>query len=265
MTIETVTMYDTIGQSAGNIPTSALKVGGYVTGTDNILWPADRWSLFTKAGHVRIDQSESASDFVDGTADVVDVETGAATFASASSAVKARQANSLDSTVYVDTANVDDLMSAFHTDDVNIAAVNVWLANWSLNEAEAAALIGTDVQGMTVVAVQWASPSSNPNTPVPGDTSHTLLQSNLDLSVAEAAWIPAPGYVPTPPADPTPEFADGSQSLVAFAKVNGTTVAEVIWATAMHHPKGFGPLEVAYFNRAELEANMPQGMSVWLP
>jgi hypothetical protein len=265
MTVETVTMYDTIGQSAGNIPVAALKVGGYVTGPANILWPADKWNLFKDAGHVRIDQSDDATDFAEGNADVCDVETGATTFESASSAVKARQAKSLDATVYVDSANVDDLVSAFHTDDVNVAAVNVWLANWSLNEEEASALIGTQVQGMTVVAVQWASPSSNPNTPVPGDPNHTLLQTNLDLSVAEAGWIPAPGYVPTPPADPTPEFADGSQSLVSFAKANGATVAEVIWATAMHHPKGFGPLEVAYFNRAELEANMPQGMSVWLP
>ena len=45
---------------------------------------------------------------------------------------------------------------------------------------------------MTCRAVHWASPTSNPGTIVPGGTL-TLAQAQVDLSVAEDAWHPAPG------------------------------------------------------------------------
>jgi hypothetical protein len=73
------------------------------------------------------------------------------------------------------------LRAAGHT------GVDLWVANWSLSEAEAARLLTTSGD-YPVVAVQWASPTSNPNTPVPGST-RTLAEANVDLSVTVASWF----------------------------------------------------------------------------
>jgi hypothetical protein len=204
MAVETVTMYDTIGQSAGNIPVKALKVGGYVTGSDNILWAPSRWLLFPLAGHVKIDQTPELGTFAAGNADVADVEAGAGTNAAFASGCKKRldEAN-ISSTGYCNSENVDDMVAALQDAEIPLDRVNLWLANWNLDEEEATALIGTKVAGLYVVAVQWASPSSNPNTPVP-DGVGDLLNSNLDLSVAQRNWIPDLLYVAEPAPEPTP-------------------------------------------------------------
>lgn len=262
MDVETVTMYDTINQSAGNIPASALKVAGYVTGTPNILWTPAKWALFKDAGLVKIDQSPSLADFANGTAAVADVEAGAGTNSGAAIAIHTRQEKNLESVVYCNAENVDDLVAALHDKDVNLDDVYIWLANWNLDEKEAAALIGTVVSGLYVVAVQWASPSSNPNTPVPGRGGN-LLDTNLDLSVAQRTWIPDPSYVEAQ-SGPQVVYADGGQSLIAFAKAHNITPVEVIWTTVKHHTEP-GPDEVAYFNSGNLAANMPEGMAVWRP
>jgi hypothetical protein len=54
-------------------------------------------------------------------------------------------------------------------------------------QAQADNLLGTRLHGHKVVAVQWASPSSNPNTPLPR-SSLTLRQANCDLSVTLDYW-----------------------------------------------------------------------------
>ena len=75
--------------------------------------------------------------------------------------------------------------------------VDCWLSNWNLNEAEAAALIGTEIHGMTCRAVQWANPTYNAATLVPGSLL-TLADAQVDLSVMDASWLAAP----KPPAAP---------------------------------------------------------------
>jgi hypothetical protein len=227
MTVSTVTMFDTINQSAGNIPQSAKKVGGYVTGPENILWPPVKWALFPNAGHVSIDQSADLTMYGAGSAEVADVEAGAGTYANAAEETQNRQtAKASPGTLYVSAANVDDLVAELHKSEVDFSDVYLWLANWDLDEAEATALVGTEVQGLRVVAVQWASPSSNPHTQVPGESGQTLLGSNLDLSVAEAGWIPAPGYVapvaPEPTPEPVPEEVPVFPGTVVNAQLLGT-------------------------------------------
>jgi len=71
--------------------------------------------------------------------------------------------------------------------------MDAWLANPDLSIAEADALVGKPYLGFILRAVQWATPRSNPNTGVIGGT---LASLNLDLSVADSTWFPAP---PVPP------------------------------------------------------------------
>jgi hypothetical protein len=135
------------------------------------------------------------------------VESGAATPAGAVGWVKARITAGITwSTIYGTDSTLAAVKAAL--DAAGPAGwysghVNVWLADWNLSESGAAVLIGTLIHGMTCVAVQWASPTSNPRTIVPGGTA-TLQQANVDLSVADANWHPAPAVTPPPPPPPPP-------------------------------------------------------------
>ena len=186
-----VTMIDTIGADAFNIPASAPKVAGYVTGSAEIEWTTADWARFPKAGKVRINQRATA-DPNPKVGDVYDVEAGALTVPAAVTAAKARKAIGWTTAVYVSDSGVDDLVTALGEARLTNSGVELWVANWALNHAEATALIGTYVRGFKIVAVQWASPTSNPDTIVPG-SKLTLAQANADLSVTLASWF---AYVP---------------------------------------------------------------------
>ena len=69
-----------------------------------------------------------------------------------------------------------------------LSKCGAWLANWNLSEAEADAALGTAIAGIRIVGVQWASPTSNPGTKVPG-SNLTLAQAQLDLSVTVPGWF----------------------------------------------------------------------------
>lgn len=185
-------MIDTIGADAGNIPAGAVKVAGYVTGTPDIIWPASAWARFPRAGKVRIDQSPGLELYAAGKADVADIESLAGTAASFAMAAAERHHRGEGNTVYASRSTMDQVPG-------RLAAVpdlppdwwhgtRVWLANPSLSLAEASSLIGTEYSpGLDIVAVQWATPGSNPDTAVGSGTCKTL---NVDLSVARDDWFP---------------------------------------------------------------------------
>jgi hypothetical protein len=188
MTTALVTMLDATVANARNIPPSTAKVAGYITGP-GVAWTSREWSLFPKAGKVRIEQDPPAAYPLH--SDELDVERGAATPADVPGWVETRISHGIEwSTIYGSLdflgASVDELRKAGYSHF--IGHVDAHLANWNLSEQEAAALIGTQVHGLTVRAVQWASPTSNPSMPVPGGNGATLAQALVDVSIAEAAW-----------------------------------------------------------------------------
>jgi hypothetical protein len=197
----TETMIDAIRVNARNIPPGCLKVAGYGTGTGDVPWTPAEWALFPKAGHVRIDQTPGLNLFATGGADVADIEAYAGTVSSFVAAVKERIAHGVEwSTAYGSDSTlltVHNELEAAGPHGWYFGHVDCWLADWNLSEAQAAALVGREVHGMTCRAVQWASPSSNPSTIVPGGTL-TLAAANVDLSAAEASWH-APLTVTPPP------------------------------------------------------------------
>lgn len=187
----TETMIDAIRTNARNIPGSTLKVAGYVTGSGDVPWTSAEWGLFPKAGHVRIDQTPTGQAFALGDADVYDIEALAGTVTSFIHCVRQRISSGIQwSTAYgTDStlAAVEAALEAAGPHGWYFGHVDCWLANWDLSESQAAALIGREVHGMTCRAVQWASPTSNPTTPVPG-SGLSLASAQVDLSVAEASW-----------------------------------------------------------------------------
>ena len=122
---------------------------------------------------------------------VADMETGAATEGTVIAQGLVRQDKGWWSFAYVSQANLASLADAAHA--AGLTRLQYWVANWNLDEAEAAALLGGDI-----VAVQWASPTSNPDTIVPGGTQ-TLADANIDISVTIPSWFAykSPGPVVT--------------------------------------------------------------------
>ena len=185
MAVATTVMIDTIHADVGNIPVTTPKVAGYVTGPPDIRWTAADWDRFPKAGKVRINQDGSTDVSEAGVADVADYEAGAFTEAQVLEWVKLRKHSNLACAVYLSRSNQSSLTSALRA--AGHTKVDLWLADWSLSEAEAVKLLTTS-GNYPVVAVQWASPASNPDTRVPGGTK-TLAEANVDLSITVASWF----------------------------------------------------------------------------
>jgi hypothetical protein len=106
---------------------------------------------------------------------------------------KEREAKGWYSFIYISQANLSAVEEA--VSKAGLKKVQYWVANWNLSEAEATAQLGGDI-----VAIQWASPSSNPTTLMPG-SDKTLADANVDLSVTIPSWF---AYVP-----PTPKVITG--------------------------------------------------------
>lgn len=199
----TTTMIDSIHSTAHNIPPGTLKVAGYVTGTPDVKWTDADWQRFPNAGRVRIDQGYPT--FLPLSCDVFDVEPKALSPVQAAEGVAVRIAHGIKwTTIYASDFYLSKVQQALSSTIIFPGKpigwwhghVNCWLADWNLDEHGAAAKLGTLIHGMTCVAVQWASPTSNPDTPLPGNPSLTLKQANCDLSVTADDWYPPPNFKP---------------------------------------------------------------------
>jgi hypothetical protein len=182
MTVTTVTMIDATGTCSGLIPPDTPKVAGYVTGSDGIQWTYADWSRFGLGQVVRIDQSPGTGDLQ---AQVKDVESGAATNEDALSWGLGRSALGFVPCWYTSRANLTPLLNTL--DAGGLTSGQLWVADWSLDEEEAAAQVAAQSGPFPVKAIQWASPTSNPETLLPG-TTMTLAEANCDLSVADESW-----------------------------------------------------------------------------
>ncbi len=198
----TVPMADAVGVNAAAIPTSMPKVAGYVTGSGYVPWSLADWGRFPAAGHVRIDQSPGGTNPLG--ADVLDVEAGAAAAGDVPGWVKTRMDHGITwSTIYAGDAVLAQCQQALINAEAQYGRgwyfghVDCWYANWNASQSEAVSLVGTEIHGLTCRAVQWASPTSNPDTICPG-TNQTLAHLQIDLSEAEATWHMPPTPGPSP-------------------------------------------------------------------
>lgn len=212
------TMYDTIGANASNIPQTALKIAGYTTGYGDVPWTQADWQRFPHAGHVLIRQD--MDNYTPWDFDVLDVEPRACTIPDAVRASADRyHGRKWNTAIYIDKADVAVLCQQLPANGVPREYVQLFVADWDLNEQTAASMLGTTVNGYEIVAIQWASPTSNPHTVCPGDPhGRTLSELNIDLSVTKPAWFappatPAPQPQPQPQPQPKPENLTASLSI----------------------------------------------------
>ena len=150
-----------VGHDAIHVNVPRLPPGqtaGYTTGTADIRWTAGDWAAHRKA--VRICQ-DSGSDH---TADVLDVERGAAANADAcrwfpptlAAFQAAARPGQRSPAVYTSASNVTPLVNALVAAGIKSGA-GLWVANWDLSSAQAVADVENAAGPFPIVGVQYAS------------------------------------------------------------------------------------------------------------
>lgn len=142
-----------------HLPAAFKQVAGYTTGTPDIRWsPAQ---LGAHPGVVHICQDAGATDV---TADVLDVESGAATNAEAGAwfiaatqhrAAGTRRGQRLPA-IYTSLANVTPLVNALIAYGVHTGP-RLWVAHWGISQATAAADI-TETGPFPIIGYQFSDP-----------------------------------------------------------------------------------------------------------
>jgi hypothetical protein len=178
-----VIMIDAIHDNVHSIPANAVKVAGYVTGTSDIEWKAADWARFSTTAKVRVNQWPGSNPLL---GDVLDVEPGAWTNEGAAQACVERKKNGLPINLYSSQDNLTPLLNACIA--LGVTTGNLWVANYNLSIEEATSLVVHRYGPWPIQAVQWASPSSNPNTLIPG-SKLTLKEGNCDLSATAPTWL----------------------------------------------------------------------------
>lgn len=156
--------FDAIRANISHMPKGAQHAG-YTTGTDgsggtlDIRWRNDDFN--DDPGAVRICQDSGATDH---TADVLDVESGAATIgdcapwvhAARDSFDKATRPGQRKCAIYTSAANVSAVVNALIAGGVH-SDVRLWVANWNLSDAQAIQEVVDAAGPFPIVAVQYSS------------------------------------------------------------------------------------------------------------
>jgi hypothetical protein len=152
----TVQVFDCTHDNIGHLPHG--RAAGYSTGSGtHIRWTAADWAAHP--GAVRIDQDPAASD---ATADVLDVEAGAATPASvpawairaAASYAKAARPGQRRPAVYMSRSMVTAVVNALIAGGVT-SGVGLWIADWDKTQAQAEAEVNAAAGPFPVIGVQY--------------------------------------------------------------------------------------------------------------
>lgn len=197
-----VIVHDAIGADVGSLP--AGPAAGYTTGSGPVPWTAAQFKAHP--GAVRIDQDPSASD---ATADVLDIENGAATIADGPGWVKralvdiahAVRPGQRQPAIYASKSNVTNVVNALL--DGGVHSANLWVASWGIGQAAAEAMVQGSSGPFPIIGCQFAE----------GPTYDTSVFSN--------AWLGATVTQPTTPTDP-PTWTENAVNALPTLQINST-------------------------------------------
>lgn len=254
MTIATVTVCDAIRANIGHLPKG--QAAGYSTGSGVVPWGAADWKAHP--GAVRICQDPHATDE---TADVLDVEAGAATIGVAARWAEAAAANVAAGTrhgqrhpaVYMSLSMVTPVVNALVRGGIS-EGVGLWVANWNLTEAEAAALVQHAGGPFPVIGVQYRNAGT------------------YDVSVFSRPWLDAvsgdPAVRPAGFTGHGEYVTAGQYSLARLAAKLGVPSSTLLRMTAVHY-KSFGDPLAAWLNAVHsgtqpASAPLPKGIRLWV-
>lgn len=166
--------YDCIHANIGRAPAGLLA--GYTTGSGGVPWTAADWKAHP--GAVRIDQDPAASD---DTADVLDVEAGAATLADvpgwskrALAAYRAgKRPGQRSPLIYCSQVNVTPVANVLTGAGMTDGSIGLFIANWNLSQLEAVAEVLAASGPFPVHGLQFRN------------------AGDFDIDVFSAAWLDA--------------------------------------------------------------------------
>lgn len=153
-----VTVYDCIHDNIPRTPAAGVHAG-YTTGSKDIQWTADDWTAHPYA--VRICQDAGATDT---TADVLDIENGAATNAEAAAWYQAALTSYQNVTrpgqrypaLYTSADNVTPLCNALIAAGVT-SGPRLWVAHWGIGVTAADQLLAQSSGPFPIIGVQYQS------------------------------------------------------------------------------------------------------------
>lgn len=199
------------------------QLAGYTTGSGGVPWTAADWKAHPSA--VRICQDAGATD---ATADILDVESGAATFADCPGWYRRAYHN------YVNAARPGQRLPGFYASMSNITALvnaligggvtsgpRLWIAAWNAAEPADAQAVENASGPFPLCGWQYASGAL------------------FDYDVFSKQWLddvsgaqPPPSPPPVPPAQVTRHVADGSRTWGEIAAGRSTSVRHIFATTA---------------------------------
>lgn len=263
---------------------SAVLVGrenaqfaGYTTGSGGIAWTAAQFDR--SPAPVRICQDAGATDT---TADVLDVETGAATVADVPGWTKAALANfnaakrpgQRKPTIYVNQSNMTAVCNALQAAGLT---ANLWLADYSLSQATATTdvedasgpypLIGVqfdpdvlNLYDVSIMSSAWLADVSGKPKPAPAPKTEVTVPSVIgrkDLGTAESI-IKAAGLVAKATGD-SPVGNDGevtAQSPAAGTKVESGSTVTLTYTVDVEVPNLIGRTDLAFIESLVKDAGL---------
>jgi hypothetical protein len=184
-----VAAYDCIHGNLVHLPAKA-QAAGYTTGTPDICWTSADWSAHPRA--IRICQDVAADD---DTADILDVERGAATNDDCPHWYRRALANYNANkrpgqrwpAIYTSQSNITPVVNVFVGAGI-ASGPKLWVANWNLNDPQAIAEVASGGGPFPIIGIQWTSAAF------------------YDLDVFSEAWLHAVSDAP----DPKPATASTS-------------------------------------------------------
>lgn len=188
--MELITVYDATHANVGQLPIG-VKAAGYTTGSGAVPWSTTDWESHPDG--VRICQDADASDE---TADVLDVERGAAPISKVVEWQRAAWQNRARNTragqrwpaIYASASAITPICNALQAAKIT-SGVFLWVANWSLTAQEADTDVITGSGPWPIIGVQYRS------TPT------------YDISVVSGAWWGNVTPAPAIPSAPTKQQA----------------------------------------------------------
>ena len=179
--------YDAIRTNIPSLPHGAQQYAGYSTGLGVVPWSEEDFQQHATAlgPCLRIDQDPGASD---PTADILDVEAGAATVSDCPWWAKraladfksARRPGQRSPVIYCSASTVSAVVNSLITGGIT-SGVGLFVANWSLTEAQALADVLAASGPFPVVGIQFTDAGP------------------YDVSVFRADWLAGQSGKPAPP------------------------------------------------------------------
>lgn len=175
---------DAISANTAALP-QGIQVAGYATGP-GIAWTAGQWAEHPSA--LRIDQDPGA---VVPTADVLDVENGAATYADCSrwahnalrSFSLAARPGQRSPAVYASKGNLTPVVNALIAGGIT-SGIGLWVADWTYSRDAAVAMLAASGGPFPVIGVQYSDQGGG---------------GKYDLDVFLTSWLENVSAPPVPP------------------------------------------------------------------